>query len=427
MNELYIEPLEIPIESIDDLNKRFSNIKEDLHTLVKMLITRLQNDEEALFYISQISEAPYREDYVQRLAEIIWYRYSELPYLIRQEDNLYESLIGLVNAFDGVRNYIPQHHFVYELTDGFDYAPDNTNALSLIGFVSSIGAIVKVVNVCNKYTASDLEREILAASNPYLRGGLVDAMKTAKDVMVGHVLGDFYELMRLLIEIFNNRRVSMNPHTDTSQLEENVALAALAYDIHNHQCPPANLYKMLNAHPLTFNKGIVPCRFSLAQGLKGVIADDGMVGYLIFRGTNNLYNVITDIHQIMYGPDITYLMAIGLLDKMYNEYGQNREIHVIGHSLGGGLAQFATGALSKPNIHCDCYNSAGLSDNSMSMLVNLNHSNVQHIHLENDIVFKIGNQLGEYKDYACYDGWYKSHMISTIRNVVGNDHEYWVR
>lgn len=62
MDELYIESLEIPLEIVEDLNTRYSSFRTEMSKLLKLLITRLQRDKEAMFYVSQLHEASYRED-----------------------------------------------------------------------------------------------------------------------------------------------------------------------------------------------------------------------------------------------------------------------------------------------------------------------------------------------------------------------------
>ena len=54
MDELYIEPLEIPLEIVEELNTHYFNFGAEVHKLLKLLITRLQRDEEAMFYVSHI-------------------------------------------------------------------------------------------------------------------------------------------------------------------------------------------------------------------------------------------------------------------------------------------------------------------------------------------------------------------------------------
>ncbi|CDA84098.1 hypothetical protein [uncultured Bacteroides sp.] len=91
MDELYIESLEIPLEIVEDLNTRYSSFKIEMYKLLKLLITRLQRDKEAMFYVSQLHESSYREDYEQ--------------------------------------------------------LPLSNNVFLLIGFVSSIGVIVKIMEI----------------------------------------------------------------------------------------------------------------------------------------------------------------------------------------------------------------------------------------------------------------------------------------
>ena len=127
-------------------------------------------------------------------------------------------------------------------------------------------------------------------------------------------------------------------------------------------------------------------------------------------------NMITDIAQYLVGSSLVYKMALGLLIEIRSQI-QN-ELLVVGHSLGGGLMQFAVAGLNELEIEGIGFNSAGLSD----MTYNILHGKdgrISHFHLKYDQVFHIGHQLGR-----CYDMNHSvsnpvsAHHLSTMRKYV---------
>lgn len=138
--------------------------------------------------------------------------------------------------------------------------------------------------------------------------------------------------------------------------------------------------------------------FDLGDGLKGFIAKrhqpfgDIVIG---FRGTDSKSNILTDVLQYCICDDIVYRKALGFVIKVTEHY-PDQDINVFGHSLGGGLTQFAVAASEKHNVFGYGYNSAGLSRLTLSRMPQLNQMpNVTHFHLRNDVVFNIGHHVGE--------------------------------
>lgn len=131
------------------------------------------------------------------------------------------------------------------------------------------------------------------------------------------------------------------------------------------------------------------------------------------------WNSVTDITQILLGDSLVYFMALGLVVLASKQYPTSN-IVVIGHSLGGGLAQFSTGSMRDTRITAYGYNSAGLSFLTMKKMgvpekdLSL-HKQIFHLHLEGDIIFKIGNQLGVYFDIERKNKEYCAHYLEAIR------------
>lgn len=119
-----------------------------------------------------------------------------------------------------------------------------------------------------------------------------------------------------------------------------------------------------------------------------------------FSGTDLTYTsmVYADVLQLS-APSVLYLRAAGLLKIMIEEYS-DAKFNVAGHSLGGGLTQFALTAniANHPNMCGYCYNPAGLS--SMSL-----------IHLGDDRLSKAKECVWVFS--TCYD------LVSIIGGKIG--------
>ena len=116
----------------------------------------------------------------------------------------------------------------------------------------------------------------------------------------------------------------------------------------------------------------------------------------------------TNFKQYLGFLDVVYVTASGLLyqlwdDKLTKNGFQNAKIRVYGHSLGGGLMQFAVSALykekemSRNEVFGYGYNSAGLSAKNVKRVFSAELKNICHLHLKGDIVFKtpFAYQLGK--------------------------------
>lgn len=194
-------------------------------------------------------------------------------------------------------------------------------------------------------------------------------------------------------------------------LEHAIPLAEVAY--HDHDGEPLQPVSIQMPDNYSING-----RFHLPLSLHGYIATCGHTNRTIlgFRGTDSMTNMITDIAQYLVGSSLVYKMALGLLIEIRSQI-QN-ELLVVGHSLGGGLMQFAVAGLNELEIEGIGFNSAGLSD----MTYNILHGKdgrISHFHLKYDQVFHIGHQLGR-----CYDMNHSvsnpvsAHHLSTMRKYV---------
>lgn len=186
------------------------------------------------------------------------------------------------------------------------------------------------------------------------------------------------------------------------------------------------------------------CQFHFDRGLKGAIMEipeDSSV-VLAFTGTDlwdttTPNQIITDIVQILGSADSTYYAAVGIAKELWSQFN-NRHIFITGHSLGGGLTQFATAALMKPNIQGIGFNSAGLSDGTMKILKrhqkkqeeqNMGHRSnihIQHIVMQNDWVCRVGTLVGNMFVYASNLRFLDAHKLKEINKAITNNHPTYI-
>ena len=111
------------------------------------------------------------------------------------------------------------------------------------------------------------------------------------------------------------------------------------------------------------------------------------------RTVNNIY---TDLCQIFHGPETTYLAAVGILSEVARVV--KGQIKVVGHSLGGGLMQYACAAIDDARIAGTGFNSAGLSTYSCYTLtgerIHRSKKRIEHVCSYTDPISKVGKQIG---------------------------------
>lgn len=189
-------------------------------------------------------------------------------------------------------------------------------------------------------------------------------------------------------------------------LEKGIRYAALAY---RHNATKANADPIAS---FSFSSG------GLMKGINGrfhfdVLNLNGYVGIpqtpgrkkiiLAYSGTEfrwqiNQMNWFTNITQGLLGPTIVYRVAAGLLQDLFRHQSTSKilksfHIEVYGHSLGGGLMQYAVSQLDISNVRGYGYNSASLS--WINYFCKNRWKNISHLYLPNDVIFKItGVQLG---------------------------------
>lgn len=191
-------------------------------------------------------------------------------------------------------------------------------------------------------------------------------------------------------------------------LNDGTRYAEFAYyyfDSHKRKARSVNnVYRYILTFKSQSNQFIINGDFSLPCNLKGYLAESENGGIILcFRGTKptNIKNDITDLWQIFIGPETSYLCALGLLLELRDNTQPKKRIEVYGHSLGGGLSQFAVAvatAKGKPNIYAYGYNSAGLGRGTMSIIRGImpagKITNILHLCHKSDKISKIGYLLG---------------------------------
>lgn len=147
--------------------------------------------------------------------------------------------------------------------------------------------------------------------------------------------------------------------------------------------------------------------FHFERNMKGFVAytdEESPRIILGFAGTNplSLENWKTDIGQFFCGPNLPYLCAYGMLNsilmgKSHRKNFKDSIVEVYGHSLGGGMMQFAVANNNSDMIRGYGYNSAGLGVNTISAMEYWNISNISHLYQPMDAVFMLPHtyQLGK--------------------------------
>lgn len=180
------------------------------------------------------------------------------------------------------------------------------------------------------------------------------------------------------------------------------------------------------------------CLFHLERDLMGCVLGiattsfcyqellESKLVFLAFSGTDlHLKNhICTDIHQLFGHADCTYIAAIGVLNEVCETYTTN-EVCVIGHSLGGGLAQYSFGHLKKKysNLKGIGYNSAGLSTFNYNQVKKfVNNQDFVHVVIDNDWCHKAGKHIGTSKLLPHRHQWFKSHRLKFFDEIIGKEY-----
>lgn len=196
--------------------------------------------------------------------------------------------------------------------------------------------------------------------------------------------------------------------TATEQLYAGIKFAQLAYGqrgIVKGNAMTLHPYIIHFAHGIQ-GKQDADGFFHLQRNMNGYIAyteeDEPRIIYgLTGTRPSSLANWKTNIGQYFCGPNLPYLYAWGILDsillgKSHREGFKASKVEVYGHSLGGGMMQFAVANHPSDMVSGFGYNSAGLGWKTIESMQLRNVGKITHLYLPYDQVFTIPGsfQLG---------------------------------
>lgn len=221
----------------------------------------------------------------------------------------------------------------------------------------------------------------------------------------------------------NNAKAKRIEH----QLAVHLKYAELAY---NGTPAKGELKDVLDPYVVNYGKykgTNVKGFFRLQGGLHGFVGSRRNTAKTIiigFRGTASWANGWSDIKQFFGYLDPAYVEALALLKSVYigkshkNRF-KNSRIVVCGHSLGGGVMQYAVASMMKKDeITGFGYNSAGLSWKNLCRLASIDYPNIFHLYLPKDVVFKFPSTYHVGKAVAlddCVGNKCKAHRIKVMR------------
>ncbi len=207
-----------------------------------------------------------------------------------------------------------------------------------------------------------------------------------------------YEDIFPLIKLFKLRKISKSilPH---KEFVKYFIIADCAYTktvkLKNH--PKQQLLSQEGWYSPKLKYKIDNNKFCFNKMVYGIVVDNYTDEIAIgFGGTDICNRPLTILIDLSQTANLSpgYIYAVGLVEHIRNNT-PDKNIVVCGHSLGGGLAQFAT-ATQDDRVKAFCYNSAGLFNASSEKIkkfgVNLN--NIFHYRLEWDYVSCLGKLLG---------------------------------
>ena len=133
----------------------------------------------------------------------------------------------------------------------------------------------------------------------------------------------------------------------------------------------------------------------LVNGFKATTFIKGKTLVVVFQGTNPTEWVdwTTDIAAMMGLEPAQYKEALMYAGYIIEQAGNNYDVVMTGHSLGGGLATYAALHFDKPAV---VFNAAPMGNRMLSQVQNLNEkkSLVKNIDMKGDAVSGLGGQIG---------------------------------
>lgn len=146
-------------------------------------------------------------------------------------------------------------------------------------------------------------------------------------------------------------------------------------------------------------------------GLYGCVLENTEEIIVGFSGSKKVLTYLVDASQLI-GVSPTYIKAVGLVEYLRKNNPQKRVV-VCGHSLGGGLSQFAA-APYNGDVVAYCFNSAGLFKPSLKLIKNNTYADIIHLRLKNDWVSRLGWLIGKVINIDSSLGCWKSHSLDAL-------------
>lgn len=376
--------------------------------------------------LSDWAHAPHSEEEKRPYETGLWFE-RWLRHSIIVNDNsheIYQQFKDAAHSTLQIARYIvPNSSELRPVIDELDETNPEHNVMSCVCFYSAMMNVCELIHLHRKPNKFKTGLMLVRKAEKYLGLGLTHHIKVTYN-LIKLSIKDWVKnpITALHKQILGRAIISCPMNTKALEaLELSIPLARYAYKTNGakHQA-----YIKLNFSDVGLSNGyyIKDGEINLPFSLNGYIADCPQVGRCVvaFRGTNTFWNFITDATQLLVGVSLVYKMALGLLLELKEKWNDKR-FWVIGHSLGGGLTQFAVAGINNSNFIGFGYNSAGLSDIDTVMLMNRNCNNIFHLHLKNDEIFLVGNQLGSFCDQqSIVDNKCKAHRIATMERESKN-------
>jgi len=285
-------------------------------------------------------------------------------------------------------------------------------------------------SLLQRYLINRAQQTILNINNGYFHSITLNLKRTKMrvfeliDILKSHNLKRFIEYFTQK-QSLNQCQSCSSFSQDLNKLMDGSLKAKLAYDIFDQ----STQYNLMNSGSINALTLTIPLasnctetingKFEITWKSMGYIAQTDNEIILAFRGSKCFEDWITNWLQLSVGPDISYQCAMGLLLLLGDMNNDSIKINVYGHSLGGGLSQFAVAAATKDgmkNIKAYCYNSAGLSDYTLLTIgeyptENDRFTNIFHLQHKSDLIHTWDFQLG--KNY--YVG--KNHLLKKFIKI----------